>query len=298
MMFDIAALQHLYGADFTTRAGDTIYSWSPSTGRGFVDGELAIAPAATGSSHRLGRRRHRHLRPLGLWRRPRARPPARGALHLRSAPARRSRRRTERRARARQPLQRAAVPRRPALADRERQGRQRRRRDHRQQRREPARRQCRRRPAAGARGADRLTGGAGDDMLQGGRGADVLIGGAGRDRFDFDAALDSPARASSTSCAPAPAAPPSTPPAAPAATSSTSPASTRSAPVRQPDLRLWRRGPGHLRLLEREGTTLVCADTGGAPPSTSCSASTTAPPRRAPTAATISCSRGSIRPIS
>ena len=32
MMLDIAALQHLYGADFTTNAGDTTYSWSPSTG--------------------------------------------------------------------------------------------------------------------------------------------------------------------------------------------------------------------------------------------------------------------------
>ena len=45
MTLDIAALQHLYGADFTTRAGDTTYSWSPSTGRTFVDGQLAIAPA-------------------------------------------------------------------------------------------------------------------------------------------------------------------------------------------------------------------------------------------------------------
>jgi serralysin len=45
MMLDISALQYLYGADFETNAGDTTYSWGPTTGRTFVDGELAIAPA-------------------------------------------------------------------------------------------------------------------------------------------------------------------------------------------------------------------------------------------------------------
>ncbi|WMT92859.1 M10 family metallopeptidase C-terminal domain-containing protein [Pelagibacterium sp. H642] len=37
MMYDIAALQHLYGADFTTNAGNTTYSWSPTTGEMFIN---------------------------------------------------------------------------------------------------------------------------------------------------------------------------------------------------------------------------------------------------------------------
>jgi serralysin len=38
MMVDIAALQHLYGADFGTHAGDTVYRWDPATGQGFING--------------------------------------------------------------------------------------------------------------------------------------------------------------------------------------------------------------------------------------------------------------------
>ncbi len=44
MMLDIAALQHMYGADFSTNSGDTVYSWSPTSGTTFVDGAVAIAP--------------------------------------------------------------------------------------------------------------------------------------------------------------------------------------------------------------------------------------------------------------
>lgn len=44
MMLDIAALQHMYGADFTTNAGNTVYSWSPSTGQTLVDGLAALTP--------------------------------------------------------------------------------------------------------------------------------------------------------------------------------------------------------------------------------------------------------------
>lgn len=44
MMLDIAALQHMYGADFTTSAGNTIYSWSATTGRSFVNGQVALSP--------------------------------------------------------------------------------------------------------------------------------------------------------------------------------------------------------------------------------------------------------------
>lgn len=45
MMFDIAALQHLYGANFNTNSGATIYSWSATTGEMFVNGVAQGRPA-------------------------------------------------------------------------------------------------------------------------------------------------------------------------------------------------------------------------------------------------------------
>jgi Ca2+-binding RTX toxin-like protein len=55
MMYDIAALQAMYGADFTTRAGDTIYSWNPLTGETSVDGIGQGAPGGGigGSANRI-----------------------------------------------------------------------------------------------------------------------------------------------------------------------------------------------------------------------------------------------------
>ncbi|MEQ1950458.1 M10 family metallopeptidase [Mesorhizobium yinganensis] len=44
MMDDIATLQHMYGADYTTNSGNTVYSWNASTGETYVDGNLAIHP--------------------------------------------------------------------------------------------------------------------------------------------------------------------------------------------------------------------------------------------------------------
>jgi len=38
MMYDIAALQQMYGADYTTHAGDTQYVWDPVTGQLLIDG--------------------------------------------------------------------------------------------------------------------------------------------------------------------------------------------------------------------------------------------------------------------
>lgn len=46
MMYDIRALQHLYGADFKANAGDTTYTWNPATGTTSIDGEVAIRPGA------------------------------------------------------------------------------------------------------------------------------------------------------------------------------------------------------------------------------------------------------------
>ncbi|MEO9778292.1 MAG: M10 family metallopeptidase C-terminal domain-containing protein [Sedimentitalea sp.] len=45
MMLDIAALQYLYGANFDTNDGDTVYSWMPQKGDTFVDGTSALEAA-------------------------------------------------------------------------------------------------------------------------------------------------------------------------------------------------------------------------------------------------------------
>ena len=44
MMYDIAALQALYGANYSTNNGDTVYSWSASTGEQFINGFGQGAP--------------------------------------------------------------------------------------------------------------------------------------------------------------------------------------------------------------------------------------------------------------
>jgi serralysin len=46
MIHDIAALQHMYGADFTTNGGNSVYRWSPTTGQSFVNGVGQEAPGA------------------------------------------------------------------------------------------------------------------------------------------------------------------------------------------------------------------------------------------------------------
>jgi serralysin len=46
MMYDIAALQHLYGPNFSTNSGNTTYSWSPTTGEMFINGVGQGAPGA------------------------------------------------------------------------------------------------------------------------------------------------------------------------------------------------------------------------------------------------------------
>jgi serralysin len=42
MMADIAALQRMYGADFTTNSGNTVYKWKPGSGDTLVNGQVAI----------------------------------------------------------------------------------------------------------------------------------------------------------------------------------------------------------------------------------------------------------------
>jgi serralysin len=46
MMYDIAAVQHLYGANFSTNSGTTTYSWSATTGEMFINGVGQGAPGA------------------------------------------------------------------------------------------------------------------------------------------------------------------------------------------------------------------------------------------------------------
>jgi serralysin len=55
MANDILALQTLYGADFTTRSENTVYTWSATTGQQFVNGVAQLAPGTGngGSSNRI-----------------------------------------------------------------------------------------------------------------------------------------------------------------------------------------------------------------------------------------------------
>ncbi len=46
MMYDIAAVQHMYGANFSTNSGNTTYSWSPTTGEMLINGLGQGAPGA------------------------------------------------------------------------------------------------------------------------------------------------------------------------------------------------------------------------------------------------------------
>ena len=46
MMYDIAALQHLYGANFGHQAGDTTYRWNPASGELSIDGAGQGTPGA------------------------------------------------------------------------------------------------------------------------------------------------------------------------------------------------------------------------------------------------------------
>nr|WP_255617915.1 M10 family metallopeptidase [Aurantimonas sp. VKM B-3413] len=44
MMLDIAALQRMYGADFTANSGDTVYRWTPDSGVTSINGEAVLQP--------------------------------------------------------------------------------------------------------------------------------------------------------------------------------------------------------------------------------------------------------------
>ena len=44
MMDDIAALQYMYGANYNTNSGDTVYKWNPATGQETINGVAQAAP--------------------------------------------------------------------------------------------------------------------------------------------------------------------------------------------------------------------------------------------------------------
>ena len=46
MMYDIAAIQHMYGANFNYNSGNTVYKWDPNTGQEFVNGVGQATPGA------------------------------------------------------------------------------------------------------------------------------------------------------------------------------------------------------------------------------------------------------------
>lgn len=55
MANDILALQTLYGANYNTQSGNTVYTWSPTTGQEFINGVGQLAPGggAGGSANRI-----------------------------------------------------------------------------------------------------------------------------------------------------------------------------------------------------------------------------------------------------
>ena len=52
MMYDIAALQQIYGANYGFNSGDSVYTWNPTTGEMSINGvgQRRGAGAATASS--------------------------------------------------------------------------------------------------------------------------------------------------------------------------------------------------------------------------------------------------------
>lgn len=55
MANDILALQTMYGANYTTQGGSTVYTWSPTTGQEFINGVAQLAPGGGtgGSANRI-----------------------------------------------------------------------------------------------------------------------------------------------------------------------------------------------------------------------------------------------------
>ena len=62
MMYDIAAMQHMYGANFNFNAGNTVYKWDPNDRPGIHQRRRAGRSRRQQDFHdHLGWRRQRHI---------------------------------------------------------------------------------------------------------------------------------------------------------------------------------------------------------------------------------------------
>ena len=190
MMYDIAAIQYMYGANFNYNSGNTVYTFSPTTGEMFVNGVGQGTPEDNHIFRTIWDGNGVDTYDLSNYTTDlRDRSRSRRLVQLPQRSARPSEHR-QRHLRARQRVQRAAVRGRHAFTHRECDRRKRGRYDPRQQREQCSHRQrrCRladriggQRPAGGRGGRHPLRRGR-DDVLEGGVGGDELSGGAG---FDF-----------------------------------------------------------------------------------------------------------------
>ncbi|HTF72135.1 MAG TPA: M10 family metallopeptidase C-terminal domain-containing protein, partial [Edaphobacter sp.] len=53
MLADVAAIQYMYGANFSTNAGDTIYRWSPNSGQLFLNGQADVNLTSGGPNNKI-----------------------------------------------------------------------------------------------------------------------------------------------------------------------------------------------------------------------------------------------------
>ncbi len=71
MLYDMAALQYMYGANYNTNSGDTVYTWNPSTGREIHQRRGANCARRQYHFHdAVGWRRQRHLQLFQLHQQP------------------------------------------------------------------------------------------------------------------------------------------------------------------------------------------------------------------------------------
>ena len=177
MMLDIAAIQYMYGANFNSNAGNTVYTFSTTTGEMFIDGVGQGTPQANRIFRTIWDGNGIDTYDLSNYTTDLQIDLAPGGWSVFDAGSAGAGQHHRRHPRPRQRVQRAAVQRRRALPDRERHRRQRRRHDQGQHREQRPGREWSATISCSGSTARRDTR---HDL--GGAGADVLDGGAG---FDF-----------------------------------------------------------------------------------------------------------------
>jgi len=174
MLYDIAALQYFYGADFTHNGGDTVYRWNAQTGQMIVNGVEQALPAANRVFMTIwdgGGRDTYDLSNYSAGVRIDLRP---GQWTVTSTAQLANLGGGENNGFARGNVANALLfeSDRASLI-------------------EDAVGTAADDTIRGNQGANRLTGGGGNDVIVGGTGSDVLIGSAGADRFLFESVMDS-----------------------------------------------------------------------------------------------------------